>query len=216
MSNSLLTPLFSKKRKMQHTPNIKDFLNDADCEIRVEHDSVIFGAFDRRKFSSLLMQARQLKTMLLAKQAELDRYIAQHGRQRPDVQSIAENTRKKLRQQTRKLQQCINENRLLRSQNQELSNDLEAAHKELEKIDHLRCNICMVAFKDTTIPCGHSACRECLGLWLGQGKGCPWCKRRFEEGDIRDIYLGSGNETRSTREDDDDQTDVLSLSSDSE
>ncbi|KIW09756.1 hypothetical protein PV08_11856 [Exophiala spinifera] len=202
---------------MQPIVDINHLLNDADFEIQDEYDSVLDGAFDmRRKFSSLLMQARQLKTILLAKQAELDRCIAQRGRQRPGVPSIAESTRKKLRQQTRKLRQCMNENRLLRIQNQKMSNDLEAAHKELEKIDHLRCTICMVAFKNTTIPCGHSACRECLEFWLGQGKGCPWCKRGFQEGDIRDIYLGSSNETGNTREDDDDQTDIISLSSDSE
>ncbi|KAK6371422.1 hypothetical protein LTS17_009153 [Exophiala oligosperma] len=215
MSNSIIAPPFSNKRKMQPIPNIEHFLNDADCEIQVEHDSVIDGAFNmKRKFSSLLMQARQLKTILLAKQAELDRYIAQQRRQRPDLQSIAEDTRNKLRQQTHKLRQCRNENRLLRIRNQELSNDLEAAHKELEMVDHLRCNICMVAFKNAVVPCGHSGCRECLELWLGQGKGCPWCKRRFEEDDVRDIYLGYSNETQNTQEDDDDETDVISLSSD--
>jgi hypothetical protein len=46
---------------MQPIPDINHFLNDADCEIQVEHDSVVYGAFDMRKFSSLLMQARQIE-----------------------------------------------------------------------------------------------------------------------------------------------------------
>ncbi|KAL6240274.1 hypothetical protein RBB50_012821 [Rhinocladiella similis] len=62
---------------MQPIPNIDHFLNLADGEIQVQHDSVLDGAFNmKRKFSSLLTQARQLKTILLAKQAELDHWIA--------------------------------------------------------------------------------------------------------------------------------------------
>ncbi|KIW09778.1 hypothetical protein PV08_11878 [Exophiala spinifera] len=138
---------------MRPIPNIDHFLNDANREIQVRHDSVIDGAFNiKRKFSSLLTQARQLKTILLAKQAELDRYIAQYRPHQLYPQSIAEDTRKKLQKQTYKLRQCRNENRLLRTRNQELGNDLEAAHKELEKVDHLRCNICMVAFKNVVVP----------------------------------------------------------------
>ncbi|KAK5311995.1 hypothetical protein LTR93_011508 [Exophiala xenobiotica] len=202
---------------MQPILDINHLLNDDDCDIRAEYDSAVDGAFDmRRKFSSLLTQARQLKTKLLAKQAELDRFVARQARQRPDHQGIGESTRTKLRQQTHKLWQCRNDNRLLRIRNQELGNDMAAAHEELEKVDHLRCNICMVAFKNAVIPCGHSACRDCLDLWLGQGKGCPWCRRRFEEGDVRDIYLGFSNEIQNTGEDDDDETDVISLSSDGE
>lgn len=72
-----------------------------------------------------------------------------------------------------------------------------------------------VTFKNAMVPCGHTACRECLGIWLGRGKGCCWCRRRYEEGDIRDIYLGSSNEIRNTLEDDDSETDVISLASDS-
>ncbi|KIW36674.1 uncharacterized protein PV06_11092 [Exophiala oligosperma] len=88
MFNPLFAPPFLNKRKMQTIPNIDYFLNDADREIQVQHDSVIDGAFNmKRKFSSLLTQTRQLKTMMLAKQAELDRYIAQYGPHRPDLKA---------------------------------------------------------------------------------------------------------------------------------
>lgn len=62
---------------MQPIPNINHFLNDDDCDVQIEYGSDVDGAFDvRRRFSSILTQARQLKTILLARQAELDPYIA--------------------------------------------------------------------------------------------------------------------------------------------
>ena len=197
---------------MQPTLNLDHFLDDDDCDILVEYDSVVDAALDmRRKFSSVLRQARQLKTTLQDKQAELER-----ERQRLNIREIGETNRNKLRQKSRRLRQCKDDNKSLRLRNRELANDLEVARKELERVDHLRCNICTVAFKNAILPCGHTACRECLGLWLGQGKGCPWCRRSFEAGDIRDIYLGSSSETWDVPEDDSDVTDIISLTSDSE
>ncbi|RVX68986.1 hypothetical protein B0A52_08053 [Exophiala mesophila] len=197
---------------MQPTLNLDQFLNGDDCDILVEYNSVVDAALDmRRKFSSVLRQARQLKTTLQDKQAELE-----HERQRLNIREIGETNRNKLRQQSRRLRQCKDDNKSLRLRNRELANDLEVARKELERVDHLRCNICTVTFKNAILPCGHSACRECLGLWLGQGKGCPWCRGSFEAGDIRDIYLGSSSETWDIPEDSSDVTDVISLASDSE
>jgi len=197
---------------MQPTLNLDHFLDDDDCDILVEYDSVVDAALDmRRKFSSVLRQARQLKTTLQDKQAELER-----ERQRLNIREIGETNRNKLRQKSRRLRQCKDDNKSLRLRNRELANDLEVARKELERVDHLRCNICTVAFKNAILPCGHTACRECLGLWLGQGKGCPWCRRSFEAGDIRDIYLGSSSETWDVPGDDSDVTDIISLTSDSE
>jgi hypothetical protein len=46
-------------------------------------------------------------------------------------------------------------------------------------------------------------------------KGCPWYRQCFEAGDIRDIYLGSGSETRDVPESDADVKDVISLATDS-
>ncbi|KAK7883376.1 hypothetical protein LTR67_011300 [Exophiala xenobiotica] len=202
---------------VQPTLEIDHLLNDDDCDIQIEYDSVVDGALDmRRKFFSVLRQAQQLKTKLLAKQAELDRYITQHERQRPDLREIAKTTRTKLREQSRKLWQCKDENRLLRNRNRELANKLEVTRQELEEVDYLRCDLCTVAFKNAMVPCGHTSCRGCLGLWLGQGKGCPWCRRSFDTGDIRDIYLESSPETRDAPEDDGDVTDVISLAGDSE
>nr|KAK5449231.1 hypothetical protein LTR18_002320 [Exophiala xenobiotica] len=178
--------------EVQPTLEIDHLLNDDDCDIQIEYDSVVDGALDmRRKFFSVLRQAQQLKTKLLAKQAELDRHITQHERQRPDLREIAKTTRTKLRQQSRKLWQCKDEIRLLRNRNRALANKLEVTRQELEEVGYLRCDLC-------------------------QGKGCPWCRRSFEAGDIRDIYLGSSSETRDALEDDGDVTDVISLAGDSE
>lgn len=199
---------------MQPTLNLDHFLTDDDCDIGDEYASVVDAALDmRRKFSSVLKQVRQLKTTLQARQAELE-----HERQRLELRTIAETSRNKLRQQSRRMRQCKDDNRSLRLQNRELANHLEGARKELEKVDHLRCTLCTVALKDAMLPCGHTSCRECLHLWLGQGqgKGCPWCKRSFEAGDIRDIYLGYPSETPDALEEDGDVTDVISLASDSE
>ncbi|KAJ9493513.1 hypothetical protein H2202_011015 [Exophiala xenobiotica] len=201
----------SDMAEMQPTLNLDYFLNDDDCDIQVEYGSVVDAALSmRRKLSSVLRQARQLKTTLQAKQAELE-----HERQRPNLREIAETNRNKLRQQSRTLRQWKDDNKSLRLRNRELADELEVARKELERVDHLRCNICMVTFKSATLPCGHSACRECLSLWLGQKTGCPWCRQSFEADDIRDIYLGSGSETRDVSESDADVTDVISLASDS-
>ncbi|KIW11739.1 hypothetical protein PV08_09011 [Exophiala spinifera] len=197
---------------MQPTLNLDHFLTDDDCDIGDEYASVVDAALDmRRKFSSVLRQARQLKTTLQAKQADLE-----HERQRLELRTIAETSRNKLRQQSRRLRQCKDDNRSLRLQNQELASRLEVARKELEKVDHLRCTLCTVAFKDAMLPCGHTACRVCLDLWIGQGNDCPWCRRSFEVGDIRDLYLADPSATADALEEDGDVTDVISLASDSE
>ncbi|KAK5398525.1 hypothetical protein LTR06_011538, partial [Exophiala xenobiotica] len=127
--------------EMQSTLNLDYFLNDDDCDIQVEYGSVLDAASNmRRKFSSVLRQARQLKMTLQAKQAELE-----HERQRPNLREIAETNRNKLRQQSRRLRQCKDDNKSLRLRNRELADELEVARKELEKVDHLRCNICMIS-----------------------------------------------------------------------
>jgi len=152
----------------------------------------------RRSFSSILLQARLLKTKLLAKQAELDRYSARHGRQRADLQGIAETTRRKLRQQIHKLRQCKDENRLLRARIENWAMIWKLPPRNWKRsITYGATSV----VKNAMVPCGHRTCRECLGLWLGQGKGCPWCRRIFEAGDIRDIYLRSPSEARDALED---------------
>ena len=79
---------------MQPTLNLDQFLDGDDCDILVEYDSVVDAALDmRRKFSSVLRQARQLKTTLQDKQAELE-----HERQRLNIREIGETNRNKLRQ----------------------------------------------------------------------------------------------------------------------
>jgi hypothetical protein len=48
-------------------------LHDGDCNIMDEYNTVVVGALDmRRKFASIVSQARRLKTELQAKQAEID------------------------------------------------------------------------------------------------------------------------------------------------
>ena len=43
--------------------NVRELLQDDDCEIRGEYDNVVEGALDmRRKFSLIVTQARRLRT----------------------------------------------------------------------------------------------------------------------------------------------------------
>lgn len=53
-------------------------------------------------------------------------------------------------------------------------------------VGRLRYDICTVTFNNTMVPFDHISCKECLGLWLGQGKSCQWCRQSFEAGDVRD------------------------------
>ena len=199
----------------QTNMDLDQFLNDSDCDIQDDYSSVVDSAYImRKKFSSILRQARQLKTKLLEERA----LTARHQRQSSHFVKTGEMARNKLRKLSNKLQQSKAENNSLRIRIQELAGDLQAAREELEAVDHLRCDICRDRFKNVLIiSCGHSFCRGCLTLWLdGPNKGCPTCRQSFEERDIQDIYLGAGSQTPDVPDGDDDVTDVISLASDSE
>lgn len=164
----------------------------------------------------------KLENKLRAKQAEMDHFTARHQQ----GLSYVKTSRNKLRQQSHKLGQYRHENRLLRIQNWELVNNLEVARKELEKVQHLRCDICMDSFKNVMILCGHSFCRDCLIIWLRQPKDShsasepeksfPICRQSVKESDIRTIYLDTESQIPGAFESDDDATDVISLASDSD
>src|SRR5437764_8387776 len=98
----------------------------------------------RRKFSSLTKQALLLQAEL---RGEIDRLTTEHQNALTDCEGSADIMRNQLRTHSNRLQQYRDANWLLRLRNQELARDLEAKQKELEKVDHLRCNICMDRFK---------------------------------------------------------------------
>ncbi|KAK5189232.1 hypothetical protein LTR92_010797 [Exophiala xenobiotica] len=106
--------------EVQTNIDVDQFLNDIDCDIQDEYNSVVDGVFDmRRKFSLVVMQLR-------AKQAEMDHFTTRHQQEL----SYVKTARNKLRQQSHKLPQYRNENRLLRIQNRELVNNLEVARDD--------------------------------------------------------------------------------------
>ncbi len=200
--------------------DVDQLLNDTDCDIQDEYNSVVDGVFDmRRKFSLVVMQ---FENKLRAKQAEMDHFTARHQQ----GLSYVKTSRNKLRQQSHKLGQYRHENRLLRIQNRELVNNLEVARKELEKVQHLRCDICMDSFKNVMVLCGHSFCRDCLMIWLRQPKDsqsanepenrCPICRQSVKESDIRAIYVEPESQLLGAFKGDDNATDVISLASDSD
>ena len=202
-------------------------LHDDDCDILDEYNTVLDGALDmRRKISFIVSQARQLQTELLAKQAENDHLTSRHQQELSRLQKSAELVREKLRPQNNRLRQYRDTNRLLRLRNRELANDLEAAREDLDKVNHLRCDICMDSFKNVVVMCGHGFCKGCLTIWLRQPKdgdtddarepSCPICRRAVRESDIRQIYLGSDSPASAVLEGDDRATEVLSVDSDSE
>ncbi|KEF54295.1 uncharacterized protein A1O9_09461 [Exophiala aquamarina CBS 119918] len=179
-------------------------LHDGDCDIMDEYNTVVEGALDmRRKFASIVSQARRLKTELLAKQAEVDHLTTRHEQDLSDLQHSAEVTRHQLRTQGHTLRRCKEANKVLRSRNQELVGELETARKYLDQVDNLRCNICTVSIKNVVTKCGHGFCRPCLTEWLRTPMNtCPICRQIVKRPDIRSIYLDDDKRAAAVIEDD--------------
>jgi hypothetical protein len=194
-------------------------LHDDDCDIMDEYHAVVDGALDiRRKFALIVSEARQLQTELLAKQAEIDNLTTRHQQELSDHQHSTEITRNQLRSQGHRLRRYKDANKLLRRDNQQLATELEAARKDLDQVEHLRCNICMDSMKNAVTGCSHGFCKPCLLRWLRDstnGNCCPICRRIVREGEIRDIDLEPGSRIPAVLEDDA-ATEVLSIDSDSE
>nr|KAK5449223.1 hypothetical protein LTR18_002312 [Exophiala xenobiotica] len=105
-------------------------LHDDDCDIIDEYQAVTDGAFEiRRKFALIVSEARQLQTELLAKQAEIDGLATRHQQELSDHRHSAEITRNQLRSQGHRLRRYRDANKLLRRDNQQLANELEAARR---------------------------------------------------------------------------------------
>ncbi|KIW36745.1 uncharacterized protein PV06_11041 [Exophiala oligosperma] len=164
---------------MQPTLKLDHFLNDDDCDIQVGSGSVVDAALDmRKKFSSVLSQARHRK---------------------PNKLNLNMNDSNRTFELSARLIETSSDNKSAACDSVKMITDRYVfrikqwpviwARKELEKVDHPRCTICTVAFRNNILPGGHTSWRECLDFWLGQGNSCPWCKRSFEAGDIRDVYL---------------------------
>ena len=217
--------------KAQPTFDASQYLNGDDCDIMAAYSGVVDSAYDlRRQFNSILVQGRQLKAELfakeaelLAKEAEISDLKAQHQQELSRLQKFSEITRDKLRTQ---LRQSKGTNQLLRVRNRGLTNDLEAEREKLDKVDHLRCDICANSFKNSMLICGHGYCKECITEWLRQNRAdhpeddpentCPLCRRIFKKSDIRKLFLESDNRTFAVLEGSDGQREIQLVDSDSE
>ena len=194
-------------------------LQNDDCDIMDEYSAITDGALDmRRKFALIMSEGRQLRTELLAKQAKIADLTSRHRQELSDHQRSAENTREQLRSQGHRLRRHKNANKVLRRNNQKLASELEAARKDLDQVEHLRCNICMDSMKTAVTKCCHGFCKPCLLRWLRDRTHrdrCPICRRIVRVCDIRDIDLEPDDGIAAVLEDDA-ATEVLSVDSDSE
>eukprot|EP00455_Lapot_gusevi_P000805 TRINITY_DN10355_c0_g5_i1.p1 TRINITY_DN10355_c0_g5~~TRINITY_DN10355_c0_g5_i1.p1 ORF type:complete len:311 (+),score=44.58 TRINITY_DN10355_c0_g5_i1:90-935(+) len=56
------------------------------------------------------------------------------------------------------------------------SSEEEGEDKEEEGFDDSECPICMSREADTSLPCLHSFCSQCLADWSKNQKSCPMCR----------------------------------------
>lgn len=64
--------------------------------------------------------------------------------------------------------------RLWQSRNDTIDNIL--IDKELDCISTNRCQLCLEKTPNTTTPCGHLFCWNCLAEWLRARNRCPLCR----------------------------------------
>ncbi|KAJ9608562.1 hypothetical protein H2200_007550 [Cladophialophora chaetospira] len=200
-------------------------LQDDDCCITDAYDNVVESALDiRRKFALIVDQARQLKSELLAKQAEIDRLNTRHRQELSRYQRSTKDLQKRIQAQGERLQQNRETMTTLRRRITQSTKDVEAERKKLDQVDFLRCEICKENIMNVLTRCGHGFCKGCLDDWLHRPadpfsdraeKNCPKCRRLVRESEIRDVYLGSDTRTLSAR-DGDGTTEILSTDSDDE
>jgi rubrerythrin len=194
-------------------------LLDDDCDIMDEYRAIKESSSEiRRKFALIVSEARQLRSQLLVEQAKNNDLATRHQQDLLDNQHDAEITRNQLRNQGHSLRKCKAANKVLRRKNKQLATELEVARKELDEVEHLRCNICMESMKNAVTGCSHGFCKPCLLRWLRDRTNrnrCPICRRIVREGEIRDIDLEPGSRVPAVLEDDV-ATEVLSIDSDSD
>ena len=206
--------------------NNQSLLHDDDCDITNEYSIVMDGAMDmRRKFSLVVSQARQLKeelqkkeaalrekdTALREKEAEIDSLTNLHQQELFKYQKSAEITSNQLRRQGRLIKRSRDANKELRRLNEEQTRDLD-------RVDHLRCNICRTAILNTVTKCGHVYCKPCLDRWREELSPftCPDCRGVLWAGDFWEIHVEPDSKVSPSRDESDDATEVLIVDSDSE
>ncbi|KAK5313772.1 hypothetical protein LTR93_010769 [Exophiala xenobiotica] len=191
-------------------------LQDDNCSIQDECSSVADSILDiRSKFALVVSEGRQLQRAVLAQQAKIEDLktrLLGH-------EHSAEVGRNQLLAQGPRMREYRKSEKLLRLRNQELMKDLEDERAKLDKASHLKCDICMISFKNVVILCGHGFCRKCLRRWLRHSRedesynGCPSCQQPVQESDLLDVYLDFGGQTSPVGEKDR-ATQILSFESD--
>ena len=61
----------------------------------------------------------------------------------------------------------------------------DALARQPEEVDD--CHICMAQKVDTTLPCTHAFCHDCITQWSARNHGCPMCRQ--EIGDVADAWV---------------------------
>lgn len=198
-------------------------LDPADDDIHVECRAIWECVSSlKAKHGSVSKRAQRLKTEAVARKVEFTHLNSQNRHLRNTNKMMGH----KVRSSNGRERKSKDEIKWLRRLcNQKLVASLELACQELEKVNHLRCDICKQNFKEIMVVCGHCFCKECLSTWLQQpkdgrvaderGSCCPMCRRVVRDDDIRALYLGPDMQSDDIAEDHK-TVDIVSLDSDSE
>lgn len=172
--------------------DVTSYLDEHDYDISGSVSDIQDALLDmRRKFTSMRGEAKEMKAALLASQSELRKATDQHHQQLSQLRKSTDITRHKI---TKKLRQAKDAQKLLRLRNEQLNKDLEDALENLDRVDHLRCDICRYDFKKWAANCGHGFCEECTDLYLrtADRKICPSCRQCYKNSEFRKLYLEPG------------------------
>ncbi|KAK5077726.1 hypothetical protein LTR70_009494 [Exophiala xenobiotica] len=191
-------------------------LSSADFSDTSDSEALSIGLEGLRQHIAKLRwsrrRSRNKKKQEMAKLKELkERYERDYQHELHQREKDKESWRRTFADKDKETKTLKRETANLRAQAKQLRIELKAKTNQLQRMDHLICDVCYDQEKCRVTRCGHGFCASCLSAWFNaaaeeamlSGGGvsvvgeasCPTCRRKLDQtDDIWPIYLSEAVE----------------------
>jgi len=134
-------------------------LADVDSDRTDEFSALLDVATAAKdKFTGLQSSVRKLHNAVENKNLELERAARQHVAETNERDTKITGLEGRFKAQCQKVQKQKLQMERLRRRNKQLDDDVRTSNKKLERMQHLRCDVCLEDVKNVVTRCGHSFC----------------------------------------------------------
>ncbi|KAK5936740.1 hypothetical protein PMZ80_011003 [Knufia obscura] len=188
-----------------------NLFSSADFSDTSDSEALSIGLEGLRQHIAKLKESRRRsrsrKKQEMAKLKELkERYEHDYQHELHQREKDKESWRRTFADKDKETKTLKRETANLRAQAKQLRIELKAKTNQLQRMDHLTCDVCYDQEKCRVTRCGHGFCASCLSAWFDaaaegamlSGGGvpvvgeasCPTCRRKLDQtDDIWPIYL---------------------------